>query len=332
MWFCSSGFGPGPSVGIAPAHLPERVGRPEHQQEEERRRRRTASRAPSRRAGRSRRRAEVARRRPRCSRRGSSAHSRIEPSSALHSAAKLNSGGVVVDADLGDVGEREVAGDQRPLHRRRRRARAPSEHDADVDAARCASEVRLVAHEADDEVMIAEQRRAEAEARRPAMPSAAFTAASGVGGHPVRGSAPCTRSVCFTRIRSPAKMPSVPMRPSTTTGMPSLKMPPGLALVVHRDGGAVEGDGEVDVSASSLDRARYRRCPGRGSACPAMQSAALADLVGVAEVHRGVRQALEEDDRRRRRAPARARWPPASAVARRRRAGCGGGRARSGVA
>ena len=36
MWFCSSGFGPGPSVGIDALHLGERVGRAEHQQEEER--------------------------------------------------------------------------------------------------------------------------------------------------------------------------------------------------------------------------------------------------------------------------------------------------------
>ena len=119
-------------------------------------------------------------------------------------------------AVVGDEGQREVAGDQRPLHGDHGQRRA-GQHEPDVDGAR-AHEAAAVLHDAEHQRDPTEDGGGQAErdaghAERAVHRAIALTARCRGRGP---GSWPCTRSSCFTSIRSlsnVAVLRSDPRRP-----------------------------------------------------------------------------------------------------------------------
>ena len=138
-------------------------------------------------------------------------------------------------ADLLDVGEREVAGDQCPLHHDDREHDA-AERDPGVDRALLEQPAVALA-DAVEHGECTEHRRREHQEQAGASERGVDARREhhdvGASGQPA-ASASATRSSltatysseCLTSTRSPSRVP-FSITPCTTTGMHSLKMPPG---------------------------------------------------------------------------------------------------------
>ena len=233
MWFCSSGLGPGPLVmpgapganGSAGTEAEQREERQHHEHHDQRPPDEHIVGALAEPPG------------DRCGETGEGQHPQQDRALERrpHRSDVVERRGVS-RPDLLDIGEREVAGDQRSLHH----------HHGQHDAAECdpgveralLEQLAVALADAVEHCEGAEHRRCQHDeqtgsAERRVDACSEQHQASEASGQPA-DSASATRSSltatysseCFTSTRSPSRVPSS-ITPCTTTGMHSLKMPPG---------------------------------------------------------------------------------------------------------
>ncbi len=233
MWFCRSGFGPGPLVTPGGARS-ERIGRTEAEHREERRDHEHHDERPAH--------EDIVGAVTEPPRHGGGEHAQGERPEQDRPFERRPHGGDVVQrrrvgrADLLDVRHREVAGDQRPLHHDHREHDAPERHEG-VHRAPLEQPLVLRAN------AVEHGERPEHARREHEQESGSAECRVDAGGDEHHGaagsgqpaaSASATRSSftatysseCFTSTRSPWSSP-FSITPCTTTGMHSLKMPPG---------------------------------------------------------------------------------------------------------
>ena len=173
MWFCSSGFGPGPSSGDRRRRRPNGLAGPKLSTKKNARHDEHHDQRPAD--------ERVARARLRncAADRGGVAGEDQRPTAGSSPRAPTTSrrsctAPACRRADLLDVRQREVAGDQRPLHHRRTPATAPPTRPARRSAAPCAARARCRVRDAVDRRQRTERDAARAPSSSPAWPSAPF--------------------------------------------------------------------------------------------------------------------------------------------------------------
>ena len=214
-------------------------------------------------------------------------------------AATLYSAGVLSRADLLDVGQREVAGDQRPLHHHdrqhgtgRRTARRSGAPCAGGGGRRGGCRRPWPSRRTSP---------TPASSISPARPRAPFRLAASTSSDSAAAWSWSRRSAfsasysleCLTSTRSPSERAADQLAVDDDR-LALLEDPARLALVAHGHRGAVEGDRERREAVDRLHRALV---DGALDAQPATRLAAvaLADLVDVAVVVDGRAQELRDD-------------------------------------